>query len=62
VKAAGQEFHSVRGPFRFNNNNLPVQNYYVFQVVKESGQAVSKQLAVALPDHMDAYYAKCALK
>jgi branched-chain amino acid transport system substrate-binding protein len=62
VKAAGQEFRSVRGPFRFNNNNLPVQNYYVFQMVKEGGQVVAKQLAIALPEHMDAYHAKCAAK
>jgi branched-chain amino acid transport system substrate-binding protein len=62
VKAAGSEFHSVRGPFRFNTNNLPVQNYYVFQVAKDGGQVATKQLAVALPEHMDAYYSKCAAK
>ncbi len=60
VKASGSEIRSVRGPFRFNNNNLPIQNYYVFQVVKEGGQTAVKQLAVALTEHADAYHGKCA--
>lgn len=62
VKAAGSEIRSVRGSFRFNNNNLPIQNYYIFQVVKEGNQAVTKQLAVALSDHADAYHSKCTAK
>ncbi|SFB38268.1 amino acid/amide ABC transporter substrate-binding protein, HAAT family [Collimonas sp. OK607] len=62
VKASGQEFSSVRGPFRFNNNNFPIQNYYVFQVAKESGKPAVKLLGTPLPDHKDAYYTKCQLK
>src|SRR5690606_5482433 len=31
VKAAGDELKSVRGPFKFNNNHMPIQNYYAFQ-------------------------------
>lgn len=62
VKAAGNEFRSVRGPFRFNNNNLPIQNYYVFGVVKEAGRVGVKQLAVALSQHTDAYHSQCPAK
>jgi branched-chain amino acid transport system substrate-binding protein len=62
VKAAGSEFKSVRGPFRFNNNNLPVQNYYAFEAVKEGGKLAIKQVATPLKDHVDAYHAQCALK
>jgi len=62
VKASDKEFKSVRGPFQFNNNNLPIQNYYAFQVAKEGGQPVVKQVAIPLTDHKDAYHAKCALK
>jgi len=62
VKAAGSEIKSVRGPFRFNNNNMPVQNYYAFNVVKEGGKAVTRQLGVALANHGDAYASKCPLK
>lgn len=62
VKAAGSEFQSVRGPFRFNNNNLPVQNYYAFEAVKEGGKLAIKQTGTPLKDHVDAYHAQCAMK
>ncbi|KGH21335.1 ABC transporter substrate-binding protein [Comamonas thiooxydans] len=62
VKAAGSEFQSVRGPFRFNNNNLPVQNYYAFETVKEQGKVTVKQVATPLTAHSDAYSAQCALR
>jgi branched-chain amino acid transport system substrate-binding protein len=62
VKAAGSEFKSVRGPFAFNNNNLPIQNYYAFQVVKEAGKPMVKMLGTPLTQHKDAYHSKCAAK
>jgi len=62
VKAAGSEFKSVRGPFRFNNNNLPVQNYYAFEAVKQGANVAIKHVATPLKDHVDAYHAQCALK
>jgi branched-chain amino acid transport system substrate-binding protein len=62
VKAAGGEFKSVRGPFRFNNNNLPVQNYYAFEAVKQGANVAIKHVATPLKDHVDAYHAQCALK
>ena len=62
VKQAGQEFKSVRGPFRFNSNNLPIQNYHIFQVVKEGGKPVVKLLSTPLVQHKDSYFAKCAMQ
>lgn len=63
VKAAGAEFKSVRGPFSFNNNNMPVQNYYAFQVVKGAGSNVDmKLLATPLSNHKDVYAAQCKQK
>ena len=62
VKVAGGEFKSVRGPFRFNNNNLPVQNYYAFEAVKQGATVAIKHVATPLKDHVDAYHAQCALK
>ena len=61
VKASGDQFRSVRGPFSFNKNNLPVQNYYAFQVVKEGGAVVVKNVATPLALHRDAYAAQCRL-
>jgi branched-chain amino acid transport system substrate-binding protein len=62
VKAAGAEFRSVRGPFRFNNNNMPVQNYYIFEVTKNAGRVEVRQSGVALSNHADSYAALCTRK
>lgn len=62
VKSAGAELKSLRGPFRFNTNNMPVQNYYAFQTVKEGSEVTVKQLGTPLPDHQDAYVALCKAK
>jgi branched-chain amino acid transport system substrate-binding protein len=59
VKSAGSELKSVRGPFRFNANNMPVQNYYAFQTVKDGGNVTVKQLSTPLQDHQDVYVAQC---
>jgi branched-chain amino acid transport system substrate-binding protein len=62
VKASAQDLRSVRGPFQFNNNNFPIQNYYAFEVVKEGGKPVVKQVATPLQKHGDIYHTKCPLK
>jgi branched-chain amino acid transport system substrate-binding protein len=62
VKAAGSEFKSVRGPFRFGNNNMPVQNYYAFEATKASGKLAVKLVGTPLKEHVDAYHQQCALK
>lgn len=62
VKAAGSEFKSVRGPFQFNKNNMPVQNYYAFQVANVGGQPTVKMLGTPLTAHADSYQSKCALR
>lgn len=62
VKAAGSEFSSVRGPFRFNNNNMPIQNYHAFEVVKDGTKVVVKQVGTPLTQHQDAYHQLCAMK
>lgn len=62
VKSAGAELKSIRGPFRFNTNNMPVQNYYAFQTVKEGNEVTVKQLGTPLTGHQDAYVALCKAK
>ncbi len=62
VKASGSEFKSVRGPFQFNTNNMPVQNYYAFQVANVGGQPTVKLLGTPLTAHADSYQSKCALR
>ena len=61
LKAA--DFKSVRGNFKFNNNNFPVQDMHVFEVAKDAKGRVSlKTIGTPLKDHQDAYHAQCALK
>ena len=62
VKAAGSEVKSVRGPFAFNNNNFPIQNYYAFETVKSGSTVVGKLIATPLPKQVDSYHALCDLK
>ncbi|MCX7251727.1 MAG: ABC transporter substrate-binding protein [Burkholderiales bacterium] len=59
VKSAGSELKSVRGPFRFNSNHMPVQNYYAFQTVKDGGNVTVKQLGTPLQEHQDVYVTQC---
>ena len=61
VKAAGSEFRSVRGPFRFGNNNMPVQNYYAFETVRVGGKTATRPIGTPLAAHADAYAALCKL-
>jgi branched-chain amino acid transport system substrate-binding protein len=62
VKAASVELKSVRGPFKFGTNNMPVQNYYAFQTVKEGSVITVKQLSTPLAQHPDVYAALCKAK
>lgn len=62
VKAAGSEIASVRGPFRFNRNNMPIQNYYAFEIVQDGEAVRGKLIATPLPMHEDAYVSACPLK
>ncbi len=56
------DFQSVRGPFRFNNNHFPIQNFYLEKVVKdEKGRLVNALQGTVLTDHGDAYAAECPM-
>src|SRR5574341_18285 len=61
VKAAGGEFKSVRGPFKFGRNNMPVQNYYAFETVRAGGKVISKPIGTPLAAHADSYAVQCKL-
>jgi branched-chain amino acid transport system substrate-binding protein len=57
------DFKSVAGPFRFNNNQFPIRNYYRVDVAKDaSGQAAFVTKATVLKDHPDPHAAQCPLK
>src|SRR4051812_29451283 len=57
------KFQSVRGPFKFNRNQYPIQNYYLRVVAKDAqGRLVNKTLGTIFKDHGDAYVQDCPMK
>ena len=57
------QFNSVRGEFRFNNNNFPIQDFHIFEAVKDGkGRMTLKTIATPLKAVSDRYHDQCALK
>jgi branched-chain amino acid transport system substrate-binding protein len=57
------DFQSVRGHFKFNRNQFPIQNYYLQVVGKDAdGRLVHKTLGTVLKDRGDAYVDQCKMK
>ncbi|MEN0039808.1 MAG: ABC transporter substrate-binding protein [Pseudomonadota bacterium] len=59
LKAAN--FASVRGDFKFNTNQHPIQNIYVREVIKEGDVFTNKIVSTGLENHGDVYAEQCAL-
>jgi len=56
-------FKSVRGPFRYGNNHVPIQNFYLSEVVKDSsGEFALKTVATIVKDDQDRFHDKCPMK
>ena len=56
------DFKSVRGEFKFNNNQMPIQNYYLQEVVKDSGgEFTMHSLGAVTTMTKDPYGAKCPM-
>ena len=55
------DFDSVRGPFKFGNNNHPIQDLYIREVVKQGDAIVNKTVRKVFSNHGDAYAGECAL-
>lgn len=54
------EFESVRGPFKYNVNGFPIQDWYKREVVLDkNGVPVIKATAKVFEAHLDAYWEKC---
>lgn len=59
---AAADFESVRGPFKFNTNQFPIQNYYLREVVKDAqGRITNKLEGVIFENHSDAYVGECKM-
>lgn len=56
------DYASLRGPYKFNVNGFPIENFYTFEVAKDGQGRVSlKTIAEPLKDHADAYASQCKL-
>ncbi|PWJ83806.1 amino acid/amide ABC transporter substrate-binding protein (HAAT family) [Pseudaminobacter salicylatoxidans] len=55
------QFDSVRGKFKFNTNNHPIQDIYVREVIKEGDVLTNKIVATSFTDHEDAYAKDCKM-
>jgi branched-chain amino acid transport system substrate-binding protein len=57
------DFKSVRGNFKFGNNHMPIQNFYLQDVVKDAkGDYVLKTVATIVENNQDAFHTKCSMK
>ncbi|MFK7837137.1 MAG: ABC transporter substrate-binding protein [Sulfitobacter sp.] len=55
------DFASTRGDFEFGNNQHPIQDFYVRQVVKDGDVFTNKIIGLALENRQDVYAAECKL-
>jgi branched-chain amino acid transport system substrate-binding protein len=56
-------FPTVRGRFKWNHNQLGIQDFYVFEVFKDAkGRYSHRTVAKVMADAADAYHAKCPMK
>ncbi|WP_139373987.1 ABC transporter substrate-binding protein [Enhydrobacter aerosaccus] len=56
-------FKSLRGDFKFGNNNFPVENFYIQETVKDpQGLMTVKTIATAVTAAKDPFADKCPMK
>jgi branched-chain amino acid transport system substrate-binding protein len=56
------KFDSVRGSFKFNKNQFPIQDYYLRVIVKDAkGRVTNRTMGSVLKNHGDAYVGSCKM-
>jgi branched-chain amino acid transport system substrate-binding protein len=55
-------FKSVRGDFKFGNNHIPIQNFYLQDAVKQGDDYVLKTVATIVENDQDKHVGKCPMK
>jgi branched-chain amino acid transport system substrate-binding protein len=56
------DFKSVRGKFRFGNNHIPIQNFYLQEAVMDGDNYLLKTVATIVEDNQDRFHDKCPMK
>jgi len=55
-------FKSVRGGFKYGNNHMPIQNFYLQDVVKQGDDFALKTVATIVENSQDRFHDKCPMK
>jgi branched-chain amino acid transport system substrate-binding protein len=56
-------FKSVRGSYKYGNNHIPIQDFYLIDVVKDpDGELSLKTVATVVKDDQDHFHDKCPMK
>jgi branched-chain amino acid transport system substrate-binding protein len=56
-------YKSVRGPYKYGNNHVPIQNFYLQEAGKnDKGELVLKTVATIVKDSQDRFHSKCPMK
>jgi branched-chain amino acid transport system substrate-binding protein len=61
-EAEKANFKSVRGNFKFGHNHVPIQNFYLQDVVKDGEDYRLKTVATIVENDVDKHAAKCLMK
>ena len=57
------DFKSLRGPFQYNVNHHPIQNFYLLKSVKAPNGDIEMHIQKTIFEkHKDAYYQECKMK
>jgi branched-chain amino acid transport system substrate-binding protein len=56
------DFKSLRGNFKFGNNHIPIQNFYLQDAVKQGDDYVLKTVATIVENDQDKFHDKCPMK
>ena len=59
---AAADYPSVRGPYAYGNNHLPIQNFYLREVVEdEAGDWTTRIVETVYTAHQDTYASECSM-
>jgi branched-chain amino acid transport system substrate-binding protein len=57
------DFKSVRGPFKYGNNHIPIQNFYLVDAAKEAdGSYALHTVTTIVKNDQDKFHDKCPMK
>ncbi len=57
------DYPSTRGPYRYNHNHFPIQNFYLLKAAKTTaGEYTMPVVKTVFENHQDAYHQECPMK